>query len=82
MKIQQTERFIKEKKFFYEQIQKITDVKRKKHFENVYRNFLNQVEIIDQNHSSISNQKIDPIEIKSSLEELNNYRRELNNLKN
>jgi len=80
MKIQQTDRFIREKKHFYEKIQKITDVKRKKHFENVYRNFLNQVQIIDNNHSSSNNQKIDPVEIKSCLEELNSYRRELNNL--
>jgi len=77
MKIADIPRYQKDQKRFENAIKKLPDKKKQVYYTKVLENLKTLVTMIDSNHDSNSNQKIEPVQIRDRLEEVQVLRYQL-----
>jgi hypothetical protein len=80
MKISDNRLFKKDKIKFENAIEKIQDKKKQVYYKKIYNEFLALTKMIDENHSSFANGKIQPRMIRDDVKELQNLRYQLHQL--
>lgn len=80
MKISENPTYQKDVKRFDKAIQLIENKKRQSYYMKVFNEFKALTEIIDNNHNSMANAKIQPLTIRDNVKDLQDLRYQLNQL--